>query len=77
MKANDEDDQQEILIVHDQLDLIIPRKKTYKKVNMDILIYDITSNYLKDNVNTNLGEVLKECLCDDEYFINMRGICCC
>ena len=77
MKANDEDDQQEILIVHDQPELIVPRKKTYKKVNMDILIYDITSNYLKDNVNTNLGEVLKECLCDDEYFINMRGICCC
>jgi len=77
MKVNDEDDQQEILIVHDQLELIVPRKKTYKKVNMDILIYDITSNYLKDNVNTNLGEVLKECLCDDEYFINMRGKCCC
>ena len=77
MKANDEDDQQEILIVHDQPELIVPRKTTYKKVNMDILIYDITSNYLKDNVNTNLGEVLKECLCDDEYFINMRGICCC
>ena len=77
MKANDDDDQQEILIVHDQPELIVRRKKTYKKVNMDILIYDITSNYLKDNVNTNLGEVLKECLCDDEYFINMRGKCCC
>jgi len=76
MKANDDDDQQEILIVHDQPELILRRKKTYKKVNMDILIYDITSNYLKDNVNTNLGEVLKECLCDEEYFINMRGKCC-
>jgi hypothetical protein len=76
MKANDDDDQQEILIVHDQPELIVRRKKTYKKVNMDILIYDITSNYLKDNVNTNLGEVLKECLCDEEYFINMRGKCC-
>ena len=76
MAVNFEDEKLEILVVHDQHELNVPSKRTYKRVNMDILVYDITSNYLKDNVNSNLGEVLKDCLCDEEYFINIRGKCC-
>jgi hypothetical protein len=77
MEVNFEDEKQEILVVHDQHELNVPSKRTYKRVNMDILVYDITSNYLIDgNINSNLGKVLTDCLCDEEYFINIRGKCC-
>jgi hypothetical protein len=57
MKVINEEEKQETLIVHDQHELTVPPKSTHKQVEMNILVCDITSNYLKDNGDSNLGGV--------------------
>ena len=44
---------------------------------MNILVYDITSNYLNNiHGSSTFGEVLKDCLGDEQYLIETGGKCC-
>ena len=77
MKAINKDETQETLIVQDQDEVTVPPIRTHKQVDMNILVYDITSNYSNSIYGSStIGEVLKDCLGDEQFFINIGGKCC-